>query len=616
MSEKETPDSKTWEKIEEIYHTALNLDDETRDAYVMEACTGDPVLYEEIVSLITSDSSSGKFLQQPLVDYGFRILADNHDWQSEMSLSPTIASDDLFARLLDNRYEIIERIGGGGMGDVYRARDTKMLNRPVVVKVLKEAATGSEWLVSKFKQEIEASNKIDNSGVVSFFDIGELPDGKPYLVMQFVEGRDLRKSIPADRGMPLDEVAEIIKQLGRTLTIAHDKGIIHRDLKPENIMYRRDDNGDLHVKVIDFGIAKIKDSVVAASTATNLIVGTRRYMSPEQLNPELLHHQRVSAASDIYSLGVIAYEMVTGRRPYNAESDINLAALQKEGVKVMPCALRPALPEAAQRVILKALSYHPAERYQRARDFSEELSQALSADHQPALPPIPTGSQKIDDRSRPQPSKKSALLLAVTIPLLIMALVAAGLWWKYYRPGPERIFSYSLKIQKMRNGQPFEEPFISPGTEIIYEKGYKFQLLMNSQSEGYVYLFAEGKDSDGRRVLNILFPTPARNGGAARIAAGAAFETGWNTFDGQTGTESVWMVWTARPQAELEEARTLAFRSPKGQVTDEALVNRLRAILNREEASRVEAVNDVQQQSTVLHGHGDVMPYLITLEYR
>lgn len=625
MNERQVSDSETWEKINQIYHKALTLEGEAQDTYVSQACDTDTVLHEEIVSLLTADKSSGDFLQEPIFVQGLRVLidgrvlADEQDRQTVTTMPPPIAfTNDQLPDILDNRYEIGERIGGGGMGDVYKAYDRRMLNRPVVVKVLKAAVVESAWLVSKFKQEIEAANKIDNPGVVSFFDAGELPDGKPYLVMQYVEGQELRKAIPPDRGMPLDEVAEIIKQIGRTLNIAHEKGIIHRDLKPENIMFRRDENGDVQVKVIDFGIAKIKDSMTAASTVMGQVIGTLIYMSPEQLNPERPHKRTVSATSDVYSLGVIAYEMVTGRRPFNAETAIHLAALQKEGVQVMPCALRPALPEAVQRVILKALAYHPAERYQRVRDFCDELSQALLADNE--LPPTvvsvltePAKPVVLPEPRPPAPKKRWPLVTAAAV--LVLASVVAGLWWTYSLPGPERIFSYSLKVQKMRDGRPFEQPFISAGRD-VYEKGYKFQVLMTSQAEGYLYLLNEGRDDNGRSVFNMLFPVPTRNGGVARVAADSPIETDWNTFGGQTGTESVWFVWTARPQPDLEEARTQAFSSDRGRVSDESLVRRLRARLDRKSIDQAEATRDTEEQRTVLRGRGDAVRYLLTLEYR
>ncbi len=618
MNGKESPDLGRRKKVEEIYHTALTLETETQEAYLKQACEDDTVLYEEIKSLLTADQASGDSFQETVINKSLRILAVEEAGRDRPSLAKTIMDDDdICSLMLENRYQIIGRIGGGGMGDVYKACDTKMLNRMVVVKVLKAAAAESEWLIAKFKQEIEASNKIDNPGVVSFYDVGETPDGHPYLVMQYIEGQDLRKAIPSDRGMPFDEVTEVIRQLGRTLNIAHEKGIIHRDLKPENIMYRRDENGDLQVRVIDFGIAKIKDSMIAASTSTGIVIGTPNYMSPEQLNAADGQRRAILATSDIYSLGIIAYEMVTGRRPFNAETIIQLSALQKEGVQVTPCALRPALPEAAQRAILKALAYHPAERYQRVRDFCADLTRALLADVEPAPSPVPVQpeSREIETVERPRPAKKSILLLTATaMAAVLLAAVTAGVWWKFFRFGPERVFTYSLKVQKMRDGQPFEQPFITAGQE-IYEKGYKMQVLMTTEAAGYAYLFNEGKDENNQYAFFLQFPTQKQKNGVAQVSTGQRFESGWNTFKWEPGTESIWFIWTAQPEAAVETARAEALTSDQGKVPESAAAA-LREFISRAAASRAAASKDVAGQRTVLKGHGDIVLHLMQLEYR
>ena len=606
------------EKFDQIYRSALTLEIKQRAAYVAAACAGDAGLQEDIISLLTADLNSETVLRAPAsVEVTDTLDGDDN------APPPTIIDEDALRFVtLDNRYQITERIGGGGMGDVYKARDTKMLNRPVVVKVLKAAASESDWLISKFKQEIEAANKIDTPGVVSFYDVGEFPGGGPYLVMQYVEGHDLRKAIPCDRGLPLDEVAEIIRQLGRTLNIAHEKGIIHRDLKPENIMFRRDENGDLQVKVIDFGIAKIKDSMIAASTSTGLVVGTPLYMSPEQLNPEGAHKREIAATSDIYALGIIAYEMVTGRRPFNAETPLHLADLQRQGVQIMPCALRPALPEAAQRAILKALAYHPAERHQRIRDFCTELSQSLLAEPAPPSPepapppplPLTVKFDEVKTLPRPQPSNRTRLLVVGASAVVLVGLVLAGVWWKFFPQGTERNFTYSLRVQKMRDGQPFEPPFVSAGQE-VYEKGYKMQALISSRDAGYFYLFDESTDENNQAAFYLQFPTPKRNNGVAQISAGQQFESGWSTFKLEPGTESLWFIWTAQPEAALEAARAAAFTSEQGKVTGPAAAS-LREFIKRADENRAEVAKDVANQRTLLKSRGDTMLHLLQLEYR
>jgi serine/threonine protein kinase len=289
--------------------------------------------------------------------------------------APTYVDDEsLIGSVLSGRYLVKRKLGHGGFGVVYLASDEKMLGRAVVVKALLQGEVKNEWSVRKFKQEIEALARIDHPSIVGILDAGELPDGKPYIVMQYVDGFDLRQIISPE-GIDFWRAANIIKQIGRALTAAHESGILHRDLKPENIMIQTLADGEEQVKIIDFGIARVKDSVVSMSTAKDRTAGTVAYMSPEQLSAGHL-----SEASDVYCFGVIAHELLTGRRPTNPESAYQLLEMQRSGVRVKPVDLRPGLPQQAQTIILKALSFDAKDRYQRARDFGDLLSSALLGD--------------------------------------------------------------------------------------------------------------------------------------------------------------------------------------------------------------------------------------------
>ena len=168
--------------------------------------------------------------------------------------------------VLNERYLIQNELKRGGMGVVYLARDQQLHSRPVVVKVLLDDAYQSEYIVQKFSQEVEALSRINHPGIVGIIDAGELPNGKPFIVMQYVEGVTLR-SVMNPEGMNLERAAELLRQIGRALTAAHNRGIFHRDLKPDNIMLQDLGHGEEQIKIIDFGIAKVKDSVVAPSTS-------------------------------------------------------------------------------------------------------------------------------------------------------------------------------------------------------------------------------------------------------------------------------------------------------------------------------------------------------------
>ena len=228
----------------------------------------------------------------------------------------------MIGTILNNRYLIEKEIGRGGMGVVYLARDRQLLSKPVVVKVLREESRQKAWIKKKFRQEIEALARIDHPGVVGILDAGEIAPGQPYLVMQYVDGQVLR-SIMSPRGMSFERVARIIRQAAHALEAAHDKGICHRDLKPANIMVQSLAENEEFVKIIDFGIATIKDPYGEITQSNTSVAGSLAYMAPEQLRGNAV------PASDIYALGVIAYEMLTGRMPFEHGSPIQLYEMQR-----------------------------------------------------------------------------------------------------------------------------------------------------------------------------------------------------------------------------------------------------------------------------------------------
>ena len=281
------------------------------------------------------------------------------------------ANDKLIGVILEGRYLIERKLGQGGFGAVYLASDQKMVLRKVVVKVMRDDEKQNEWSAKKFKQEIEALTRINHPNIVGVFDSGVTENGQPYIVMQYVNGIPLRALITPE-GMQFQQAAKIITQMGRALTAAHESGILHRDLKPDNVMVENLIGDDEQVKIIDFGVARVKDSLVSSGSTKDLAVGTVAYMSPEQLSALPL-----TTASDIYSLGVIAYEMLTGRRPTTPDSAYQLLELQRSGVRVRPADLRPSLPKAAEELILRSLSFEPKQRFKRARDFGDLLSNAL-----------------------------------------------------------------------------------------------------------------------------------------------------------------------------------------------------------------------------------------------
>ena len=566
------------------------------------------------------------------------------------------AGASLAGNTLNNRYLIERELKRGGFGVVYLARDLQLHSRPVVIKVLLEDAYKSEYVVQKFRQEMEALSRIDHPGVVGIIDSGELADGKPFIVMQYVDGSTLR-SVMKPEGMELEKSADIIRQIGRALTAAHDKGIFHRDLKPENVMLQDLGHGEEQVKVIDFGIAKIKDSLIAPGTDTNISAGTVSYMAPEQLSG-----RPASPATDVYALAEIAYEMLTGRKPFNPETNFELLELQRSGVRISPADLRPGLPTAAQAAILRALSFEPNNRFARARDFGDEVARALSsgpltsvssprqiAEPQPTqlaneLTPLAQNFdvrientvaatfpvvQRVahDSNSRRQASASSRWRIGLLAGVLLLLALIGG-WYLYKRNGStspttapntqaaaERNVSYWLTVQKMHDGRPEQDEFDSSGRE-IFGNGWKFIMNISSPQSGYLYLLNEGPAADGTTTLNVLFPALSANSGASYVAANQQIKTGWMQFDDNQGTEKFWLAWSATPVPELETVKSAVNEKDKGAINNETQAKAVHDFLISHYASaKPELEKDNVKKQTNLKARGNVVVSFVELEH-
>ncbi len=567
---------------------------------------------------------------------------------NETSMPPPAT---LIGVTLDSRYSIQKELGQGGVGAVYLARDRKLHDKPVVIKVLLEKSFQNSWVVQKFQQEKEALARVDHPGVVGILDTGELPDGKPYLVMQFIDGATLRSQVKPE-GIPLARAAELIKQIGRALAAAHDKGIFHRDLKPENIMLHCYGGGEEQVKIIDFGIAKLKDSIVAPSTATGATAGTVSYMAPEQLSG-----RPVTAAMDIYAMGVIAYELVTGRKPFNPETGFELLEMQRAGVRVRPSDLRPSLPPDAEQIILRALSFDPKDRFQNARELGDALAQALAADtatldqNRIERTPVPatqmaTGenapARKTGDLSsktiaaRYEPAQVNTLegsvdtaierrdaiggrrwlTIGITLVLLVAVAVGGVAIWKRgsLRGAREQSLTYSLTVQKMRDGKPFQDEFESSGRE-VFENGWKFRMNLASPQEGYLYLLNEGPAAGDATTYNLLFPEAKTNNGSPRVTADQKLQTAWMSFDEHQGTEKFWLVFSKSPVKELDAVTYRVNDVDSGEIKDATQARAVRDFLQQHSSPQPEVTKDSAKKQTVVKGKGEVLVNFIELEH-
>ena len=372
-------DSERWKQVDSLLQSVLDRPFEEREAFLRQACAGDETLEREVRSLLSSHKEAGSFLESPAMKVAAKALADN---PSHLALD----KNSMISGATVSHYQILEKLGAGGMGEVYRARDTK-LGRKVALKILPPQFSDDPERLARFQREAQVLASLSHPNIAAIYGLEE--SGGPStplgtfevraLVMELVEGPTLAERIAVGAGLvpargtplPLDESLHIAKQIAGALEAAHDQGIIHRDLKPANIKVRLDGT----VKVLDFGLAKLapnlgtihespfpESATVTATSRAGAIVGTAAYMSPEQARG-----QAVDRRADIWAFGCVLFEMLTAQRAFPGEtfSDTLAAVLKTEpDWSVLP----GTAPEPIQRLVRRCLTKDPK---QRLRDIGE-----------------------------------------------------------------------------------------------------------------------------------------------------------------------------------------------------------------------------------------------------
>jgi serine/threonine-protein kinase len=327
-------------------------------------------------------------------------------------------------QVFGDRYEVESRLGTGGMAEVWRGRD-RVLNRTVAIKTLLPQFARDTSFVDRFRREAQAAARLNHPGIVSVYDSGD--GDHPFIVMQYIEGRTLADFLGSGKRMPPMQAAQVAQGIAEALAVAHTHGVIHRDIKPANVMVTRDGK----VMVMDFGIARLISGPETAPQ-TSAILGTASYLSPEQAQG-----QPVDARTDIYSLGVVLYEMLTGRPPFTGDSPMAIAYKQVNATPPPPSSINADVPPELDAVVMRALSKNPANRYQTAQDFADDLERARTGQTVVATPLLPIGGDATQVISRPQPTSvlppheeerggSRKAWLGALIALLVMALLAAG----------------------------------------------------------------------------------------------------------------------------------------------------------------------------------------------
>jgi serine/threonine protein kinase len=350
-----------WRQIEDVLQSALDRPPEDRPSFVDHACTGDIELRLEAQSLIEAHESADDFIEQPAIAQDSSVLlADTVESHIHREIGP---------------YTIVERLSGGGMGEVYLARDRR-LGRLVALKILPAYFVADDVRLNRFQREARAASALNHPNILTIHEVGD-DDGIPFIATEFIDGLTVRQLIERNH-LRVDEVIEIAEQIASALSAAHAAGIIHRDIKPENVMRRSDGL----IKILDFGIAKLIEheqptSNTRLQTEVGVVMGTVDYMSPEQARG-----LAVDERTDIWSLGVVIYELLTQRRPFTGPTrmDSIVAILEREpDFDWLIEDEREQLVGELQRIVRKSLRKESASRYETAAELLTDLKTARQA---------------------------------------------------------------------------------------------------------------------------------------------------------------------------------------------------------------------------------------------
>ena len=380
--------SERWQKIEELFHAAMQVAESGRGEFLVEACA-DAGMRREVESLLARERQAENFLESPAL----QVMADSAGQQADAQRKHREDELQLAGKTISH-YRIVEKLGGGGMGIVYKAEDLR-LGRPVALKFLPDEVAKNHRALANFRREAQAASALNHPNICTIYDIGE-EDGRTFIAMEYMDGATLKYLI-AGRQMGLERLLRIALEVADALGAAHARGIIHRDIKPANIFITERD----HAKILDFGLAKFTnqggtDSELATATQTlpgrvvaetqmtlltqtnpGVVIGTVPYMSPEQLRG-----QRVDHRSDIFSFGVMLYEMAAGVRPFHGQTWAEIAnAILNESPKPAT-ELRRELPAGLQKILERCLTKQESGRYSsmhELREALEKLRQKISS---------------------------------------------------------------------------------------------------------------------------------------------------------------------------------------------------------------------------------------------
>jgi len=561
-------DSRLWKKVDSLLQAALERPPEGRDAFLRQACAGDQALEREVRSLLASQQKAGGFLESPAMEVAARALAIQNDNDAQRAADPLIGQTIA-------HYRIVGKLGAGGMGVVYKATDEK-LHRNVALKCLRtEDSTAAER--SRFLQEARAASALDHPNIGVIHGIEELDDGRLFIVMAYYEGETLAERL---KRTPLDATAgaDIVRQTAQALAEAHSKGIVHRDVKPSNIMITRPGL----VKLLDFGLAKLGNAETLTRSRTTM--GTAAYMSPEQALG-----RDVDRRTDIWALGVVLYEVLSGRRPFQRDSvpSTLLAVTQYsppplEGVP-------PDLQAAVDRCLVKDLE----QRYQSARDLIRDLEPVSHSGDEPSITPLGeigpdwarVATAPATGNTKPQATPDIAKRWKLMVPAAAAVLVLSAAGYFYFHRSPKLTDRDTIVLADFENktGDPVFDDTLRQGLSVDLQQSPFLNLVSDAQVQRTLTLMGQPKLA--RLTPEIAQQACERTGSAAVLegsiaSLGSQYVLGLRAKDCNTGSI-------------LDQEQTVAARR-------EDVLNSLSQIASKFRARVGESLATVEKHTTPL----------------
>ena len=488
-------DNDRWNHVDQLLQSALDIPAVERDAYLRSVCGGDQRLEEEVHSLLAAHDRADGFLAAPAIDLAARELAGARSDDGSRA-----GGDPLIGQTLSH-YRIVEKLGGGGMGVVYKAEDTR-LRRPVALKFVSEELSRDREALSRFAREAQTASALNHTNICTIHDIGE-QDGRSFIVMEYLEGTTLKDRLAAG-SMSLHTALDVGIRIADALDAAHTAGIVHRDIKPANVFIGSRD----HVKVLDFGLAKMRvpathqpDVTTIAGTRQGVVMGTVAYMAPEQAGGETVDHR-----ADIWSFGVVLYEMFTGTRPV-------------PGVRVRV----EGTPEL-ERIISKCLDPDRELRYQQVAELRTDLEHLRSG--------LGTAMAQ-----HPALARRRALWLSVGAAVVIAAAVA----WAIYDRRPATLTDKdTILLADFTNttGDPVFDDTLRQGLAVQLQQSPFLSLVSDERIRRTLPLM--NQPADARLTPDVARVVCVRTGGAAVLegsiaALGSQYVLGLHATNCATG---------------------------------------------------------------------------------